>query len=62
MRSAYDDLDIEIKSKINDLICEHTLIFSREKLGFNMEKELNKQMLNNFMPIEQPLVRNIENT
>ena len=35
MRSAYDDLDIEIKSKINDLICEHTLIFSREKLGFN---------------------------
>ena len=26
-----------------------------------MEKELNKQLLNNFMHIEQPLVRNIEN-
>src|SRR5580704_10922664 len=34
MRAAYDALDDTTKGEIADLVCEHSLIYSRELLGF----------------------------
>src|SRR6202046_5815627 len=34
MRAAYDALDEETKAEIEDLVCEHSLIHSRETIGF----------------------------
>jgi len=34
MRSAYDALDEETRRDIEDLVCEHSQIFSRQQLGF----------------------------
>ena len=34
MRAAYDALDAKTKAEIENLICEHSLIFSRGQLGF----------------------------
>jgi alpha-ketoglutarate-dependent 2,4-dichlorophenoxyacetate dioxygenase len=34
MRAAYDALDDETKAEIEDLVCEHSLIYSREAIGF----------------------------
>ena len=34
MRAAYDALDAATKAEVEDLVCEHSLIYSREQLGF----------------------------
>src|SRR5260370_32938933 len=34
MRAAYDALDAATKAEIEDLVCEHSLIYSRGQLGF----------------------------
>ena len=34
MRAAYDALDDRTKAEIEDLVCEHSLIYSREAIGF----------------------------
>jgi alpha-ketoglutarate-dependent 2,4-dichlorophenoxyacetate dioxygenase len=34
MRAAYDSLDQETKDIVEDLVCEHSQIYSRAKLGF----------------------------
>ena len=34
MRAAYDALDDETKAEIDDMICEHSLMYSRGSLGF----------------------------
>ena len=34
MRAAYDALDDEPKAEFEDLVCEHSLIYSREPIGF----------------------------
>src|SRR6516225_10654639 len=34
MRAAYDALDAETKELVEDLVCEHSQIFSRQQLGF----------------------------
>ena len=39
------------------MICEHSLIYSRQRLGFDMMKELSLEEIKNFTPVEQPLVR-----
>ena len=57
MRSAYDNLDINTKQKVENMICEHSLIYSRQRLGFDMVKELSSEEIKNFTPVEQPLVR-----
>ena len=57
MRSAYDNLDMNTKQKVDDMICEHSLIYSRQRLGFDMVKELSPEEIKNFTPVEQPLVR-----
>src|SRR5437016_11221866 len=34
MPAAYDTLEAETKAEVEDLICEHSQIFSRQQLGF----------------------------
>jgi alpha-ketoglutarate-dependent 2,4-dichlorophenoxyacetate dioxygenase len=54
MRAAYDALDDDTKSEIEDLICEHSLMYSRGSLGFLDYSEEEKAM---FKPVLQRLVR-----
>ena len=54
MRAAYDALDEETKAEIEDLICEHSLMYSRGSLGFLDYSDEEKQL---FKPVLQRLVR-----
>ncbi|MEA3129650.1 MAG: alpha-ketoglutarate-dependent 2,4-dichlorophenoxyacetate dioxygenase, partial [Paraburkholderia sp.] len=54
MRAAYDALDDETKAEIEDMICEHSLMYSRGSLGFLDYTEEEKQL---FKPVLQRLVR-----
>jgi len=54
MRAAYDALDSRTKAEIEDLVCEHSLIYSRGTLGFSDLSEEEKRM---FKPVRQRLVR-----
>jgi alpha-ketoglutarate-dependent 2,4-dichlorophenoxyacetate dioxygenase len=54
MRAAYDALDDETKAEIEDLICEHSLMYSRGSLGFVDYTDEEKEM---FKPVLQRLVR-----
>ena len=54
MRAAYDALDDATKAEIEDLVCEHSLIYSRGTLGFTELSEEEKKM---FTPVRQRLVR-----
>ena len=54
MASAYDALDQKTKVLIEDMVCEHSLIYSRGALGFD---ELSDEELKNFTPVLQRLVR-----
>ncbi len=62
MRAAYDKLDLNVKLKINKMVCEHSLIYSRQRLGFDMTDKKNSIETNHFVPVEQPLVRTIPMT
>jgi alpha-ketoglutarate-dependent 2,4-dichlorophenoxyacetate dioxygenase len=54
MRAAYDALDDETKAEIDDLVCEHSLMYSRGSLGFTEYTDDEKEM---FKPVLQRLVR-----
>jgi alpha-ketoglutarate-dependent 2,4-dichlorophenoxyacetate dioxygenase len=54
MRAAYDDLDDRTKAEIEDLVCEHSLIYSRGTLGF---AEFTPEEKRTFAPVRQRLVR-----
>jgi alpha-ketoglutarate-dependent 2,4-dichlorophenoxyacetate dioxygenase len=54
MRAAYDALDAETKAEIEDLICEHSQIFSRQQLGFT---DFTDEERARFKPVRQRLVR-----
>jgi alpha-ketoglutarate-dependent 2,4-dichlorophenoxyacetate dioxygenase len=54
MRAAYDALDDRGKSEIDGLICEHSLIHSRETIGF---AEMSPDERDHFRPVRHPLVR-----
>jgi alpha-ketoglutarate-dependent 2,4-dichlorophenoxyacetate dioxygenase len=54
MRAAYDALDEATKAEIEDLVCEHSLMYSRGSLGFLDYTEQEKAM---FKPVRQRLVR-----
>jgi alpha-ketoglutarate-dependent 2,4-dichlorophenoxyacetate dioxygenase len=54
MRAAYDALDADSKAEIENLVCEHSLMFSRGSLGFVEFTEEEKQL---FKPVRQRLVR-----
>jgi alpha-ketoglutarate-dependent 2,4-dichlorophenoxyacetate dioxygenase len=54
MRAAYDALDDETKAEVADLVCEHSLMFSRGALGFTALSDAEREM---FKPVRHPLVR-----
>ncbi len=54
MRAAYDALDQRSKAEIAELICEHSLIYSREAIGFT---DLTAEEVAAFKPVRQRLVR-----
>jgi alpha-ketoglutarate-dependent 2,4-dichlorophenoxyacetate dioxygenase len=54
MRAAYDALDPETKAEIEDLVCEHSLMYSRGSLGFTQLSDEERLM---FKPVRQRLVR-----
>ena len=54
MRAAYDALDDRTRAEIEDMICEHSLMYSRGSLGFLDYTEEEKTM---FRPVRQRLVR-----
>lgn len=54
MRAAYDTLDDDLKKEAEDLICKHSLIYSRFQLGFD---DFTDKELKAFQPVRQPLVR-----
>ena len=57
MRSAYYTLKEDLKKQIDDMVCEHSLIYSRSKLGFMIKELLTKKEIKNFFPVKQPMVR-----
>jgi alpha-ketoglutarate-dependent 2,4-dichlorophenoxyacetate dioxygenase len=54
MRAAYDALDAGTKALIEDMICEHSLMYSRGSLGMLDYSEEERAM---FRPVRQRLVR-----
>ena len=54
MRAAYDALDAETKADIEELICEHSQIFSRQQIGFY---DFTEEERERFRPVRQRLVR-----
>jgi alpha-ketoglutarate-dependent 2,4-dichlorophenoxyacetate dioxygenase len=54
MRAAYDALDQRTKTEVEDLVCEHSLMYSRAAIGFT---DLTPDEIAAFKPIRQRLVR-----
>jgi len=54
MRAAYDALDAATKAQIEDLVCEHSLMYSRGALGMLDYSEDERAT---FRPVRQRLVR-----
>jgi alpha-ketoglutarate-dependent 2,4-dichlorophenoxyacetate dioxygenase len=54
MRAAYDALDPRSKVEVEELVCEHSLLYSREAIGFT---EFSPEERAAFRPVRQPLVR-----
>jgi alpha-ketoglutarate-dependent 2,4-dichlorophenoxyacetate dioxygenase len=54
MRAAYDALDPETKAEVEDLVTEHSLLFSRGQLGFS---EFTAEERVKFAPVRHRLVR-----
>jgi len=54
MRAAYDALDSATKAEIEDLVCEHSLMYSRGSLGMLEYSDEERAM---FEPVRQRLVR-----
>ena len=54
MRAAYDALDDETKTECENLICEHSQLFSRAILGF---ADFSDEERRKFAPVKQRLVR-----
>jgi alpha-ketoglutarate-dependent 2,4-dichlorophenoxyacetate dioxygenase len=54
MRGAYDALDAETRALAEDLVCEHSQMFSRQQIGFFDFTDEERQR---FAPVRQRLVR-----
>jgi alpha-ketoglutarate-dependent 2,4-dichlorophenoxyacetate dioxygenase len=54
MRAAYDALDDETRAQVEDLVCEHSQIYSRQQIGFF---DLTDEERARFKPVRQRLVR-----
>ena len=54
MPSAYDELENDIKLEINNYICQHSQMFSRQLVGFT---DFTEEERTRFAPVRQCLVR-----
>ena len=54
MRAAHDALDDRTRREVEDLICEHSLMFSREAIGFT---DMTPEERAAFKPVKQRLAR-----
>jgi len=54
MRAGYDTLDEETKAEIEELVCEHSQLYSRAILGFT---DFTEEERLRFKPVRQCLVR-----
>ncbi len=54
MRAAYNALDERTKAEVEDLVCLHSLMYSREAIGFT---DLTEEERASFQPVRQRLVR-----
>jgi len=54
MRAAYDALDAATKAEVENLVCEHSLLYSQGSLGFTDLTEAERVA---FKPVRQRLVR-----
>jgi alpha-ketoglutarate-dependent 2,4-dichlorophenoxyacetate dioxygenase len=54
MRAAYDALDDRTKAEVAGLVCEHSLLYSRQAVGF---ADFTPEEISNFQPVRHPLVR-----
>ena len=59
MGAAYEALDDETKALIEDLVCEHSQLFSRDTIGF---REFTPEERERFKPVRQRLVRTLART
>lgn len=59
MRQAYETLDAETKAEVEDLICEHSIMYSREQIGFGGWTEAERE---EYKPVLQRLVRSLPST
>ena len=53
MRAAYDALDDATKAEVENLVCEHSIVFSREQIGFEVKSDENADKLR---PVRHRLV------
>ncbi|MGH7356724.1 MAG: TauD/TfdA dioxygenase family protein [Candidatus Rokuibacteriota bacterium] len=54
MRAAYEALDAETRAEAEDLVAEHSQLFSRQQLGFT---DFTDEERERFKPVRQRLVR-----
>jgi len=54
MRAGYDALDDETKAEVEELVCEHSQLYSRSILGFT---DFTEEERERFKPVHQCLVR-----
>jgi alpha-ketoglutarate-dependent 2,4-dichlorophenoxyacetate dioxygenase len=54
MRAAYDALDDETKALVQDMVCEHSQMFSRQLIGFY---DFTDEERERFKPVRQCMVR-----
>ncbi len=54
MRAAYEALDERTRQEVEGLVCEHSLMYSRQAIGFS---EFTPEEIANFQPVRHPLVR-----
>jgi alpha-ketoglutarate-dependent 2,4-dichlorophenoxyacetate dioxygenase len=59
MGAAYKALDDETKALIEDLVCEHSQLFSRESIGFG---DFTPEERERLKPVRQRLVRTLPRT
>jgi alpha-ketoglutarate-dependent 2,4-dichlorophenoxyacetate dioxygenase len=59
MRAAYDALDEETKEEVEDMVCEHSQMFSRQLIGFT---DFTDEERERFKPVLQRMVRTLPAT
>jgi len=59
MGAAYEALDEDTKAVIEDLVCEHSQLYSRESVGYT---DFTEEERERFRPVRQRLVRTLPRT